>query len=922
MNFITKTSLFIALLFHAMSLSAQQENTAIKHPVVQKTLANGFSYFLQKNDTPENRVQLFLVVKTGSLNETDEQLGYAHFIEHMAFKGSTHMPNTDFVDALHAKGLQLGIDYNAYTGYDYTVYSVHVPSTSTETIALVLQYFSEVISELTLEQTHINTERKIVLEEQKAAVKAEPIYFFKVNNSHYQARHPLGNAQSVTAIDQAGLKEYYSRYYGTDNAAIIAVGAIDTAAMEKNIQHIFEGISKKTQGLSHSESLLTDSSIKVKIEKDSLVKHSKLTIMWPKKNETSITKDGLVGRLTRKILTHRIRSKNPRKIRNLSSSKSYFLADAAYETIEFTSYETLSKGLEKGFYEFRRLINKGISPQELTFYKEELLEQYADDSMPEKMSITLVQEYIDLFLGIHVPTDVVQENALAKKMITSIDADAIIRYTAELLAAKSMLIYCKIPEKSKDTLSAKDVQSVLLSLKNKRTKKYRFKQKKKAAKKTTSIALNIAPAPKGILLEKKYFPTLDITKLQYKNGATVIIKPIRDGSGETYLKSFALGGTSSLSDQDYMCYESTTAYMDLGGVGQLKDSELEKFLEDKTMAVSLNLTEFDRRTYGFTENKHLEDFFKYFFLKMTAVSINKKEFRKSIRSQYGASHDYLRRNATPTRQFSIKEAVLNGTYFENRKGPETTKELKLLSIDKMHHYYSKLFSGADGWTFIISGDLNMEKLMPLVDAYIGGIPKGDGFHKNKSLFSVEKQQPITHIVNKEQKQVMESLYFYGKYDLGFKPSFKLKITVSLIRELLLKKLREEQGLVYSPYVSYEYHAIPAPFFAINVNYTCTPENASKVSEIVVATLRDMKVNPVSETLLASLKKSYINRKTVGLSSKNRTGWEKKIFQLLYDQETLADLANYDAILNDLTAKEIRDFIQVHLRLDNHRKLSM
>ncbi len=922
MNFIKKISLFITVLFHVLLLSAQQEKTVVNQKIVQETLGNGLTYFLQENALPENRVQLFLVVKTGSLNETDTQLGYAHFIEHMAFKGSTHMPNTDFVEALHKKGLQLGIDYNAYTGYDYTVYSVHVPSDSKETISLVLHFFSEVLAELTLDQAHIKTERKIVLEEQKAAVKAVPIYSFKVNNSHYIARHPLGNAQSVMAINQSGLRAYYTRHYGTDNAAVIVVGAIDTAVMARDIQYVFGGLSKKTVGPSRQESLLTGTRIKVEIVKDSLIKNSKLTIMWPKKNTTSITKNGLIGRLTRDLLTHRIRTKNTRKIRDLRFSSSYFLADAAYEILEFTTDQTLKIGLEKGLYEFRRLIAHGLSDRELDFYKAELLAHYSDDSILEKTSIAIVQESIDCFLGIQLPKNPIQENAIAKKMIASIDATAILHYTEELLAAKSILVYGKITVKSKEQLTSKDVQSVITSLKNKHSSKYRFKRQKKSVSEKMFTDLKISTILTANLIGKKYHPSLDITELHYKNGATVIVKPIKDGSGEIYLKSFALGGTSSLSKQDYMCYESTTAYLDLGGVGNLNDRDLEKYLADKMMALNLNITEFDRRTDGFTENKHLEDFFKYLFLKMTAISVNKKEFRKSIRSQYNASHDYLRINATPARQFSIKEAVLKGTYFEDRKGPETTKELKLLRIDKMHDYYEKLFSGAKGWTFIITGDATVDQLMPLIDTYIGGLPKGQGFKENKELFSVEKQAPVVYVVNRAQEQVMESLYFYGTYDLGFKSSFKLKITVSLIRELLLSKLREENGLVYSPYVSYEYRPVPIPFFAIHVNYTCAPENADKVEEIVVSTLKDMKVHPVSETLLASLKKSFINRKTLGLSSKNRSGWEQKIFQLLYDQESLENLADYDAVLKDLTVEDIRDFMQKNIRLDNYRKLSM
>ena len=75
---------------------------------------------------------MLLVVNTGSVLETDEQQGLAHFVEHMAFNGTKNFPKQDIVDYLESIGLEFGPDLNAYTSFDETVYMLTVPTDDTE----------------------------------------------------------------------------------------------------------------------------------------------------------------------------------------------------------------------------------------------------------------------------------------------------------------------------------------------------------------------------------------------------------------------------------------------------------------------------------------------------------------------------------------------------------------------------------------------------------------------------------------------------------------------------------------------------------------------------------------------------------------------------------------------------------------------
>jgi zinc protease len=103
------------------------------------TLPNGLRYYIRQNKKPEKRAELRLVVNAGSVLETDNQLGLAHFVEHTAFNGTTHFAKNDLVKYLQSIGVRFGADLNAYTGFDETVYILPIP---TDTARIVEQAFT------------------------------------------------------------------------------------------------------------------------------------------------------------------------------------------------------------------------------------------------------------------------------------------------------------------------------------------------------------------------------------------------------------------------------------------------------------------------------------------------------------------------------------------------------------------------------------------------------------------------------------------------------------------------------------------------------------------------------------------------------------------------------------------------------------
>ena len=115
--------------------------TAVSHPIPPVhygRLANGFRYVLMENGHPKDRVSLHLNVQAGSMHETENQRGLAHFLEHMLFNGSTHFPPGELVAYFQSIGMQFGPDANAHTGFSETVYDILLPDGTVESVEQAL----------------------------------------------------------------------------------------------------------------------------------------------------------------------------------------------------------------------------------------------------------------------------------------------------------------------------------------------------------------------------------------------------------------------------------------------------------------------------------------------------------------------------------------------------------------------------------------------------------------------------------------------------------------------------------------------------------------------------------------------------------------------------------------------------------------
>lgn len=253
-------SLFFSLLAIAVFASAQNKDLGPPIPLPHEKsdistdsdvkwglLKNGMRYAILPNAEPPNRVSLRLFVDAGSFMENEDQQGLAHFLEHMAFNGTTNFPAGEMVEYFQRLGMGFGNHTNAHTSFNETVYKLEMPNTEGKTLAEGFQLLRDYAEGMLFGPDEIDKERGIILSEKRSRdsvgwrtfVEQMKFMFPEHQISH---RMPIGTEEVIKKAPRERFVEFYENWYTPNRMAIIVVGDIKVDAIEKLIHGQFDSL--------------------------------------------------------------------------------------------------------------------------------------------------------------------------------------------------------------------------------------------------------------------------------------------------------------------------------------------------------------------------------------------------------------------------------------------------------------------------------------------------------------------------------------------------------------------------------------------------------------------------------------------------------------------------------------------------------
>lgn len=873
-------------------------------------LANGLTYYIRHNESPKKQVQLYLVNKVGSILETPEQLGLAHFMEHMNFNGTLHFPKNMLVDFLQKAGVGFGADLNAYTSLDETVYQLPLPDNNPEMLNAGLDILCDWSHFATLDSMEIEHERGVIIEEGRLAKGAgnrmSKLFMPQVlNHSRYADRLPIGKEEVIKNFRHIQLRQFYRDWYRPDLQAVIIVGDIDVKEVEKMIADRFAKIENpkplvarkkyrieltgKNQFITVTDPEVTTTTFEV------LVKHENPVIVSQKDYQQHLI-DQLFNQLVSiRVATESSLETNPAYlgmnggVKNLMGNLNIFSFKVASKNGMLTS------AIEQAWTVLEKIRQYGFTATELEDAKKGYLAslQQSMKEADKTPSVTFVKEYQDAFLhGTPLPSaawefDFIKTNLpkisqadimnAVKKYIKDTDADMI------LTAPTSELT--KLPDST-------TLVTQINKIRSKKTEPF----VQLSLKKTLGLKMPKA----GKVVSTKEIPELGVTELVLSNGILVLLKPTDFSDDEILFRGFNPGGTSLYGQKDY---DNATLAGDLinsAGVGTLNPMELSRLLNGKSFNVSTGIMPNFEFANGSSSAKDLETALQLLYLKMTSPRKDSTIFNKMI----GNWKEKLRNKyADPGAVLRDTVSMVLGNH-DFRAMPMDLQRLSQLNLDKALEIYKTRFSNANGFNFVFAGNFKIPEILPLLELYLGSLPSTDKKDSPTDLkIFVPRGQISKKVYKGSENKATVSIVFSGISLYSHMDNLKLKALGEILEIKLLQRLREEEGAVYSPSVSTSFSNSPGNQFVTTVGFGCDPKNTERLVGLVQEEMEKLKKEGPETTDIGKFSAAYLKNVETGL--KVNDFWVGYLASKLESGENPNIVLDYKTELSELDKESLR-----------------
>jgi zinc protease len=208
------------------------------------SLPNGVRYAVRQNKLPAGQVSIRVRMDTGSLHEEERERGWAHLVEHLAFRGSKSFGDREARYIWQNLGASFGSDTNASTTPTQTVYQLDLPKNDRANLDQSLHVLAEMVDTALFDPAAVEAEKKIVLAERgrmpelglKLQETSWPLFYAGLKLAD---RFTIGTEATLRAANAEGLRAFYERWYRPERATVVMVGDADPKLMEELIAKRF-----------------------------------------------------------------------------------------------------------------------------------------------------------------------------------------------------------------------------------------------------------------------------------------------------------------------------------------------------------------------------------------------------------------------------------------------------------------------------------------------------------------------------------------------------------------------------------------------------------------------------------------------------------------------------------------------------------
>jgi zinc protease len=433
---------------------------------------------------------------------------------------------------------------------------------------------------------------------------------------------------------------------------------------------------------------------------------------------------------------------------------------------------------------------------------------------------------------------------------------------------------------------------------------------------TVSEAPLVATAPaRGRVVNEQKIAELGVTDWRLSNGIRVVVKPTDFKADEVIIQAFSPGGTSLVSDADYL--DASLAYITVprGGVASFDAIELGKKLAGKRAGVNFSIGGLNETISAGGSPRDLETILQLIYLKATAPRKDEAAFN-ALRAQFVPL--LANRDKDPDQVFQ-DTIVVTMQMNHPRAQPLTAAMLQSSRYDRQYEIYRDRFADLSDFTFVIVGAVSVDSIKPLVEQWIGGLP-GNG--RKETWKDVGMKQP-TAIVEKTVRKGMEPkaqthVFFTGETTFDPASRYAMRSLGELLEMKLLDNLREALGGTYSVSAGGQLSKYPTPEYQFTVSFGSSPDKADLLWRTVMAVIDTVKNNGATADELQKVREQQLRTQEVSLKENNY--WVGNIAARLENGEDPRGLATYTQdYIQKLTSEQIRDAARKYLDMSRYAR---
>lgn len=900
---------------------AQQSSDLISSDseVLTGKLGNGMTYYVKRQSHVKGRADFYIIHKVGAIQENDNQLGLAHFLEHMCFKGTTHFPDNNLISYCESLGLQFGTDLNATTRVDETVCRVsNVPTTRPSTLDSCLLILQDWSGSLSLSERKMDEERAVIQEEWRLRNHASgrllekhlPMLF---PQSKYGRRTTMGSMDIVRTFRPKELVDFYHAWYHPSNQAVIVVGDIDASKMVEMIRERFSELRNPRNGLSVVKEPIPDNDrpiIIVDYDKELKSGYVKLLVKYDTPQELI---EGKVGglmdeyatlafvTLLNKRLAQRAEQADCPFIKATLKNGNYIYASikkALELSVVPKDIASTVPALQMAVAEVLRAANDGFNLAECGDFRKAVLNSLRVSASNEEAVDACKEHFLH---GTPMPS-----LSFVKRVWQNL-SDARLQALVQqrlrrlfVLTGKNLAIVNFNQEQARQYGPTKaQLWEAVSTAGTLQLGKYE-------APHTQAIAMPALPTA-GSIVSKRHHADMGFTELRLSNGAKVILKKTDMVTQPVMMRAEAPCGSACFTEKDLPELKLFNYAIGISGLGNLSAVETSRYLTDRQLQISMGM---DNRYIGMrgkTEMKNLETFMQVIHLYLTAI--------RPDEPSYGALTHQLKtmlRSKLNNTDAMMSDSI-NATLYGHHPWMEPVKEedVDKASYQRILEIARMCTSDMSRWTFYFTGYFDDALMEQYLCRYLAAVPSRATTLPERKPAELAKKN-VANVFASPMGVPKSSIYLLWHNDrLPYSPENAMMMDIAgrVLSEVLLDKIRLQMQAAYTCDAKGEATlTMDKPVYTLTVMCPVQPGKEESVLRTINEEVARLSRH-VDESLLDKVK-SHV-RKRFETGTQGNAYWDDVIYK--YVHNGVDNRADYPLIISAQTAKRIQWFMKEFMK---------